>query len=38
MEEGTPVRAIAKMLNVHAATLYRAMSAVDAAAVSHTAR
>ena len=27
MDEGTPVRAVAKMLTVHAATLYRALSA-----------
>lgn len=30
MEEGTPVRAIAKMLKVHAATLYRAMETAGA--------
>lgn len=27
MGEGTPVRAIARMLNVHAATVYRAIAA-----------
>ena len=37
MEEATSARAVAKMLNGYAATLYRAMSAAEKAGASHTA-